>query len=256
MIRQKLNRLLKRNVAPNGFDGVFETFEKAAMAAPTGKTLGYDNANAGSWYRDKLNRVQFDDYPMLHWFEKSIQDGRKVVEIGGHVGVAYYAFSQLVQYPADLTWTIVDVPSVTHAGEELARERHRTNLRFVNNLEDITEPVDVLMASGSLQYVPGALLPERIRAMTAKPRHIIIHNTPVRPQHGYITLQNIGTVWCPYRIHGYDELIAPLVDLGYKLVDDWGKDRSVVIPRRPELRVDRYSGYYLRHPNASEHAFE
>jgi len=33
---------------------------------------------------------------------------------------------------------------------------------------------------------------------------------------------------------------------GYELVDTWAKIRRIEIPRRPDLRVEHYSGYYLR----------
>jgi putative methyltransferase (TIGR04325 family) len=246
MIDRIVNYVRQRKCPPNGFLGVFESFEQADASAPRGHKTGYESGDTGSWYRDKLEHVEFDQYPMLYWFDKASKSARTVVEIGGHVGVAYYPFSKFVEHAQSLTWTIVDVPSVTREGEKLARERNRTNLVFLNSLEDVQGPVDILMASGALQYVSGALLPERVRAMAAKPAHIIIHNTPVRPQKGYVTLQNLGPSWCPYRIHGHNELIDPFNAMGYDLVDSWGKDRRVEIPSRPDLRVDHYSGYYLR----------
>jgi putative methyltransferase (TIGR04325 family) len=196
-----------------------------------------------------LSAVQHDDYPLLFWFEKAVQDASQVVEIGGHVGIAYYTFERVIEYPKGLLWTIVDVPTVAEAGRKLAAERQRSNLAFVGELAEVKGPIDLLMASGSLQYVPGDLLPKRIGRMANAPRHIILNKTPISDGPGYVTLQNLGPAFCPYRIHGYDELVRPLLDMGYELVDKWQKDRRVEIPGHPERTVLGYSGYYLRKPS-------
>jgi len=245
-IAELIKRKLMQRTPMNGCYGVFDSFGEAEAASPKGVRLGYDAAETGSWYRDLMARVHHDDYPLLYWCEKALATGRRVVEIGGHVGVAYYAFSTCIKYPLDMRWTIVDVPSVTREGETLAKERGQTQLAFVNAFVDAPRPMDILVASGSLQYVPGTSLPEQIRAMSQRPEHILIHKTPVIARAGYVTLQNIGGTWCPYRIFGYQELVQPLVDMGYELVETWAKDRKIEIARRPELRVDHYSGYYLR----------
>jgi putative methyltransferase (TIGR04325 family) len=240
-------RKLMARTPQNGCYGAFETFEGAAAAAPKSEALGYDAAQTSTWYRDLMERVHHDDYPLLYWFEKALLGSQCVVEIGGHVGVAYYAFATKLSYPEDLRWTIVDVPSVTAEGENLAKKRQQTQLLFANDFTHALAPMDILIASGSLQYVPGPMLPEKLRSMDVRPKHIMIHKTPVieRPK-GYVTLQNIGTAWCPYRIFSYSELVQPLIDMGYELVDTWAKIRRIEIPRRPDLRVEHYSGYYLR----------
>ncbi|HEY5961328.1 MAG TPA: methyltransferase, TIGR04325 family [Polyangiaceae bacterium] len=242
-----IKRKLMQRTPANGCYGVFNDFEAAEASARRHLPVGYDAADTGSWYRDMMERVQHDEYPMLYWFEKTLPTSRTVVEIGGHVGVAFYSFATRVKFPADLKWTIVDVPTVTRAGEDLALQRGETRLQFCNEFSAMLAPMDLLMASGSLQYVPGPLLPSRLLAMQQRPTHIIIHKTPVIAQpKGYVTLQNISAAWCPYRIFGFGELIEPLLDLGYELVDSWAKERVINIPRRPDLRVTHYSGYYLR----------
>ena len=246
MIRRVLRRILRRQRPLNSFRGVFRTFDEAALHIPCSQRVGYDIPETADWYRDRLDEVQHDDYPMLFWFEKALKSGQTVVEIGGHVGVAYYPFTKILQGPERLRWTIVDVPSVTREGERLARERGRTNLHFANELTQVSTGCDILLASGSLQYLHGALLPERINGMAPLPRHVIINKTPVREGgDGYVTLQNLGVSLAPYRIHARHELITPLERMGYEVVATWRKDRQVVIPGRPDLTVHHYSGYYL-----------
>lgn len=247
MIKRVLRRVLRRQRPINSFQGVFRSFEEAALGIPSSRKVGYDIPETADWYRNLLDEVQHDDYPMLFWFEKALKSGQTVVEIGGHVGVAYYAFTKVLQCPEGMRWTIVDVPSVTRAGEQLARERTRTNLHFATDLSQASSDCDILLASGSLQYLHGALLPERVGGMTPLPRHIIINKTPVREAgDGYVTVQNLGVSLAPYRIHARHELIAPLERMGYQLVATWRKDRKVVIPNHADLTVDHYSGYYLR----------
>lgn len=251
MIERVLRRVLRRPRPINSFRGVFRNFEEAAIHIPRSKRVGYDIPETADWYRDRLNEVQHDDYPALFWLEQAFEGGQTLVEIGGHVGVAYYSFSKVLEGSESLRWTIVDVPSVTRAGEQLARERNRTNLHFANDLSQASAGCDILLASGSLQYLDGPLLPERISKMSPLPTHIIINKTPIRQiGEGYVTLQDIGVSVAPYRIHSRQELIGALEKLGYEVVATWHKDRRVVIPTRPDLTVKSYSGYYLRRASA------
>lgn len=244
MIKRLLRRVLQQPL--NSFRGVFGSFEEAVLHVPPWRKVGYDIPETAEWYRDLLDGVQHDDYPMLFWFEKALVGSYNVVEIGGHVGVAYYSFTKLLECPS-LQWTIIDVPSVTMAGARLATQRGRDNLHFVNYLSQAAIGCDVLLASGSLQYLDAPLLPERIRDMSPWPRHIIINKTPVRDNgDGYVTLQDLGVSMCPYRIHGRRELIAALEQMDYHIVATWRKDRRVQIKGRADLAVEYYSGYYLQ----------
>lgn len=247
MLKRLLKRILRRQSAINSFRGVFRNFDEAAAHIPARRRAGYNIPETAEWYRNRLDSVQHDDYPMLFWFERALKDSRTVVEIGGHVGVAYYPFTKVLQCAEALDWTIIDVPSVTQAGTRMAQERGCTKLHFANELAEAATGCDMLLASGSLQYLHGALLPERIRGMSPLPRHIIINKTPVRERgDGYVTLQDLGVSLCPYRIHARHELITPLEQMGYEIVSTWRKDREVVIPGRADLDVEGYSGYYLR----------
>lgn len=241
-----LARLRGLRRTPNGFRGVFRDFEEAAASVPAGAAIGYDNPAAASLYRDLLDEPRHDDYPAIFWLHRALRTGRTILEIGGHVGVAYYSFERLLASPETLSWTILDTRAVADAGRQLARERGRGNLHFVTDFSEVTGAVDILFASGSLQYVEGPLLPERVKAMAAPPAHILINKTPVTDREGFVTLQDIGLSRCPYRVHGRAELIDPLLAMGYALVDSWRKDRRLVVPGHPERTLEHYSGYYLQ----------
>jgi len=240
-----LGWLRGRRRTPNGFSGVFRSFEEAIASAPAGQPVGYDNAGAASLYRDLLDQPRHDDYPAVFWLHRALRTSRTLLEIGGHVGVAYYAFERLLAPLEGVTWTILDTKAVSQAGRQLARERGRTNLHFVSDFAEVADPVDILFASGSLQYVPGPPLPALLRSMAAVPHHIVINKTPVTDREGFVTLQDIGLSYCAYRIHSRAELIDPLLAMGFELVDSWRKERRLVVLGHPERTLEHYSGYYL-----------
>jgi putative methyltransferase (TIGR04325 family) len=245
VIRAVQNRVMDRLQPLNAFRGVYANFAEAERAAPPTKPLGYDSADSADWYLKKLAGVQLEDYPVLYWLRAAFAESRTVLEIGGHVGVAYYGFARVIQYPAGLRWTILDVPSVVQAGARLAKERARTDVAFVADLSD-TEGAEILLAAGALQYFDAPSLAGTITGLRVQPKHVLVNVTPVYDGPGFVTLQNIGSVYCPYRIFNRHEFIAPLEALGYTLIDAWEKPRAFSVPRHPDRSFETYSGFYLR----------
>lgn len=238
-------RLLDRLQPLNAYRGVFASFADAERASPKIKPLGYDAANSTDWYLSKLNGVAQEDYPVLYWLRSAFEDSHSVFEIGGHVGVAYYGFARVLEYPADIQWTICDVPSIAAAGKELAERRERTNLRFVTS-PSLADGAGILLACGALQYIETPNLAETIAAFRVRPNHVLVNTTPVYDGATFITLQNIGTAYCPYRVFNRREFIRSMKDVGYTLVDTWQKERLFRLPRHPDKSFDHYSGFYFR----------
>jgi putative methyltransferase (TIGR04325 family) len=248
-MRRLMDRVRSRLRPQHGFQGVFGDFEEALRNSPRHVPTGYDVPETADYYGDRLDRVLHDDYPALFWLARAFDGapGRcRLVEIGGHVGLAYYGFEKHVAYPEGLEWVIVDVPSVTAAGQRLAQSRGRTNLSFANDLSEVSQGVDILFAAGSLQYVPPPAFPERVRAMVPLPAHILINKTPVTEGDTFVTLQDIGVAHCAYRVCSRRDLVDPLVAAGYELVAEWKKERRLEIPGHKDRSIDHYSGFYLR----------
>ena len=238
-------RVLDRVQPLNAYRGVYQSFAEAERAAPRIKPLGYDAAQSDGWYLEKLKRVQLEDYPVVYWLREAFRDAHSVLEIGGHVGVAYYGFAGLLEYPAALSWTILDVPTVVAAGRKLAAERGARGLRFVDSLDDAA-PADILLAAGALQYLEAPTLAPTIARLPRKPRHILINVTPVHDGPAFVTLQNIGTVYCPYRVFDRREFVSSLEGLGYSLIDAWRKPREFRVPGHQDKSFDAFSGFYFR----------
>lgn len=239
------HRILNRIFPLNAFYGVYKDFAEATRSAPAIKPLGYDLASSEDWYKNKFTDVLFEDYPILFWLSHALQDSKSLFEVGGHMGEAFYAFSRKLNYPEDLLWTIWDVPQINESGTKLANKHGVTNLRFVDSFSHV-EGADILFAAGSLQYIDQPALADMIRSFKKMPGHILINITPVYDGPSLVTLQNIGTVYCSYRIFNREELILSLDKIGYSLIDSWKKPREFRIKWYPKYTFDHYSGFYFQ----------
>jgi putative methyltransferase (TIGR04325 family) len=216
------------NREENLFMGSFESFAAAEAGAPPSKAVGYDNAPANAYYS---HQVYFYDYPGLFWLGRSLDDGmRSVFDLGGHVGIKYYAFRRMLTYPVGLRWTVCDVPAVVKAGQELAVQREATaQLDFTTDFRQASG-YDLLYASGSLQYLPMRIS-EIIAALPVKPKRIVINTAAVHPDRTIYTLNSIGFAVCPYRIQHHDEQLAELTGAGYKRRDVWRNEgKPIEVP--------------------------
>jgi putative methyltransferase (TIGR04325 family) len=232
---------------PRGADtwfGEYPSFAAASAAAPRGSSLGYDQPSTTELYEHLADRINDTDYPVLFWLARTVDATSHLFDLGGHSGFKYYAYRRYLPV-MPRRWTVSDVPAVVAAGAERARERGETALQFTSEPRD-ANGVDVLVTQGTLQYIetPFAAI---IGGLARKPRHIIINKTPMAPEREYITLQNIGVTYCPYRIAREGDLAESLVGVGYELVDTWenASDFRKELPFTRATRV-RWFGHYLR----------
>lgn len=202
--------------------GVFQSYEEAAQAAPRSLPLGYDNEGPAEMYRDRLERVFPSDYPMIYWLTKRIEDGvRRIFDLGGHVGIGYYAYQPYIEYPPDLRWQVLDVPAVAAAGRRLAQTRdHHHALEFVDSF-DAAADSDLLFSSGCLQYLHESLA-SKLGRLPRRPRWLLLNLLPLHPELDYWTIQSIGRAFCPYHIQRVEPFFDSLKGVGYERVDVWG----------------------------------
>jgi putative methyltransferase (TIGR04325 family) len=222
-------RKFLNNQDENLFMGSFESFAAAQAGAPPSKPIGYDNAEVAR----KLysHQIYFYDYPALFWVSRSFDEGMvSVFDLGGHVGIKYYAFRRVLPYPDGLRWVVCDLPGVVQTGMALAVQRDVTaQLDFTTDFTDASG-CDVLYASGSLQYLPTRLA-EIIATLAVKPKRIILNTTAVHPERTIYTLNSIGFAVCPYRIQHHEALLAELNRCGYKRHDAWRNEgKPIEVP--------------------------
>lgn len=225
--------------------GEFPTFTDAARAVPPGAPKGYDTPAAAELYRDRLDSILPKDYPALLWLSRALPGASTLFDIGGHVGQLYYTYRRYLELPLALRWTVCDVPAVVRAGETIAHERGATALRFTTRLDEV-DGADVVLASGSLQYIERRL-DDLLGRAARRPRHVVVNQMPTHPGREIVTLQNIGVAICPYRLAARGALPAALDALGYELVDTWeDPTRRTALPYISAPESVLYEGYYFK----------
>ena len=94
-----------------------------------------------AWRIPGIGQVLEIDYAPLFWL-KGLLDARSFVfDLGGHIGVAYHAWRNYLNYPRGMRWLVQDVPAIVKVGAEIARERSSEGLEFTSNIPDCSEKV-------------------------------------------------------------------------------------------------------------------
>lgn len=240
--RRRHARRFLHNTDENLFLGVFDSFEAAAAAAPHAGKLGYDNDDSANLPYTSV--ITPRDYPAMFWLGKSFSEGlSSVFDLGGHIGVKYYAFRRALGYPAALRWTVCDVPAVVARGRELALARAPEGRLLFTSDYDAAADHEVLFASGSLQYLPFTLA-ELLRRLPRLPRRLVINGTPIHESRAFFTLNSIGTAFCPYRVQAREAFVADIRALGYAKRDDWENTaKALTLPFQAGYDVPHYSGF-------------
>ncbi|WP_297794986.1 methyltransferase, TIGR04325 family [uncultured Marinobacter sp.] len=251
-INNALNRRYAKEFATatnvNWFKGVYPDFATASADAPASKPLGYDNDAPASadMYRFRMQAISPCDYPVAFWLNRLMQPNQKLIDFGGHVGVLYYALTKYLTFPEPFEWEIYDVPAVIREARKFAAENgNSAPLSFSEDLTQST-PSDWVLFSGSLQYVEDSLS-SIISQLRSRPTYILINMLPVHPDKSYVTLQNISTAICPYRIHSASELLEEIEKLDGEVIDQWkNADKACQIPYHPDHSLDYYYGMLVR----------
>lgn len=228
------------------FRGVYRSFEEAARHAPGTRPLGYDNPGPSSMYRDLVDKVTPRDYPLMFWLAHAMRRGaRHVLDFGGHVGIKFYAFRRYLDYPEGFRWTVCDVPAVVKSGEEFKAQMAGSEpLAFTTRFDDAAQ-ADLFLAAGSLQYVEQPLH-ERLERLERRPARLLLSGVPLLAGRAFVTLQSIGTAYCPYHVFNRDEFVAGLAGAGYALRDEWlNPEKHLNVPFHDGARVESYSGLYF-----------
>jgi putative methyltransferase (TIGR04325 family) len=180
----------------------------------------------------------------MFWVQKSLNEGmNRFVDVGGSIGIKYYAFEKFIQYPEEFLWRVIDVPAAAQKGLEFAQTRDvRSALEFSDQITD-ADGIDVFFVSGALQYLPKTLA-EILSGLQTPPKRIIINTTPIHTRNSYFTLNSIGTAYCAYRVQAHDEFVESIKACGYRMRHEWqNTGKSLDLPLNPEMNVVHYSGF-------------
>jgi len=238
-----------------GYYGRYASFDAAEQALPVG-LAGFDHdAMADIDHYTTLaggfEPMPATEYPVLFWLRAALDGGaRTLLDLGGYVGHAFRQYDQYLAFPDEFRWAVFDLPHITQAGQALAAQQPTQRLRFTNTVDDGCG-MDILLAAGSLQYLPENYLHERLSTWSKRPQHLIVQRRPLHARHSFVTIQSVITrneqvSFCPYTVPARASFIESLHALGYELVDSWEKPRSLDVPFHPECHVETYSGLYFR----------
>jgi putative methyltransferase (TIGR04325 family) len=224
--------------------GVYDTFAAAALDSPSNKLAGYDHRVISEFYKGRLDELNKSDYPVLYWLGRLLPETKYVFELGGSVGMGYYAYRRYIPFPDDVRWTICELPEAVQVGTEIALDRNDTSLSFTTERQTAEDP-DLYATFGALQYIEEPFA-QIISELRKKPPHILINRVPLIDGKRFITLQNNGLWFSPYKVDNRAEFIQGLEDLGYELVDKWEMNRPNSFLLALGDSVPTYNGMYFR----------
>ncbi|MEX0285290.1 MAG: methyltransferase, TIGR04325 family [Paracoccaceae bacterium] len=228
------------------FTGAFPDREAALASLPPHARQAYDQDVVVDVSRERMQRVEPWDYPVLYWMQRCLGEGRlSLLDAGGHVGTKFTAFSEHLPMNR-LDWNVWDLPAILRAGRAgQAEGTVPAALRFVDT-PAAPGPVDLLLASGLLQFFDRPLA-QLIAEMAELPAWIILNKVAVRDGDTVVTLEQVGPAQIPYQIRGEADWLSELESLPYRLVDSW--DNPTLrhrIGTHPWLGESRSKGYVLQ----------
>jgi len=250
--RSRMKWERKRFLSPEtyaAYYGVYESFASARRELPDNpgfnlKALADEHVNV------RTKRVFEYDYPVMWWLQMAFRLGAKnILDIGGSVGVHYYAYRGYLQMPADVTWEIVEVPEVASIGRELAVAREATPLRFTTDLNEASaaRSQDVWMSAGAIQYFEDAHPAKLLRRCERRPPHVLLNRLPLHDGDDFVTTQNLGQgCFSPVHVYNRTDFIRSIEVVGYMLRDTWDvHERGMHIPGYPERSFETFTGLYF-----------
>lgn len=244
---RRYEREFLANEGSNLFRGVFDSAEAAMASLPQGYVAGYDNEESAELYEHRTLRAYPADYPVMFWLQRLLDSGvDRILDVGGHIGVSYFAYQAQMRLPAGLRWTVLDLPAVVARGRLFASKHDSLGqLDFCETYAKAGAP-QLVLASGSAQYLPQPLV-ESLVGMTPPPVHVLINLVPIHMSKHFFTLQSIGTAFCAYQVFQMEAFVEHFAAHGYRLVDWWeNPEKSCIVPFHPGHSLDRYYGFLFK----------
>lgn len=249
MLKRRFEQLFLSAQNMNLFYGVYSSHEEASAALPRSKPLGYDNEASAMLYEERAQRLHYTDYPPLFWLQKLLScpenrltESLRIFDYGGHIGVSYYSYSNIIKFPAVAHWVVYDVPAVVEQGRKYAAERGDSRIEFVTTIEKLNY-YDVFFASGSPQYSPDFFADLNFECM---PRFVLLNMVPCTNDDEIYTLNNIGTAFCVYHIFNKREFEKKFMNAGYSIVAHWHNEGKICDLSYSTRSEAAYYGWFLK----------
>lgn len=239
--RRDFNRLTGNR---RSFHGVYPDFQAALRTIPPNRVNTYDHQESADRLLEEGDAVTPSDYPLMFWFSQHLNEISTVFDWGGYVGRTFFVFARYMALPSGLTWIVSDVPAVVALGEKFRKPACGSRLFFTSDFKGL-EAADVLIASGSLQFIESPWRP--LADLQRRPRHVLVDKVPAYDMPSAMTLQNMGPAILPNHLFNRTEFVERFRLLGYRLVDSWSNPGlDCRIPFEPRHSIRTYSGFYFR----------
>jgi putative methyltransferase (TIGR04325 family) len=234
--------------------GAYPSYEAAMASRRKGRLAGYDHPELmTAEHVERMSVILSWDYAILFWLDRLLPRVDRLIDAGGHVGTKYRAFRQILDIKPDFEWIVLEIPSAVEQGRLLAKREGLNSLHFETEAS-ATPPADLLLASGLLQYYPGAFS-KLLRQLPTLPSHVLVNKVALRNGQPVFTMQRIGPARVPYQIRDRQAFLADVLSLGYEIVHEWDIPQlSHTIPTHPELGASQSAGFYLRRTGLSASA--
>ena len=244
--KNKYKKKFSLNDNHNLFYGVYKSFNDARTHIPSTKPVGYNHKAAANMYSNLVERIRLVDYPVIFWMNEIIDENSVVFDFGGHIGIRFYSYSKYISFPEKFQWYVYDLPSIIKEGKKIAAEKGEERILFTDKI-NLSGKENIFFASGSLQYFEEPVY-SIINKNNLSPKHVIINGFPLHEKHEFVTINNMGTAYCPYKIYNKDKFIKKMIENGYELVDIWNntaRDKNCHIPFNDDYNGSIYYGLYF-----------
>jgi len=247
-------------MSPEGlgfYFGLYDSFPAARESLPKSPEFDQD-ALAAEYVDIRAKKVFAYDYPVMWWLDHAFRRGAaSVLDIGGSVGVHYYAYRRYMDMPPALSWRVVEVPAMVSIGRQLAAEHQAGALSFTDDLDrTVTDATaDIWISAGAIHYFVDARPNLLLGHCAVRPRHIILNKLPLYGGEDYVTTQNIGEgSFTPLHVYNKRRFIQDIEAQGYTLKDEWPvHERSLYLPGYPERSFPSFTGLYFSDLYAATH---
>ena len=235
----------KMLAALTGYNRPFASLKDAEAAIAGYEGDGHSNLACAINLIRTMEEATASDYAALFYLQPVLPSLRTIFDFGGSIGNLFYCYAKYLDFPADLIWTVFDVPENVDFGEKFARDRGEQRLRFTACLGD-GDGVDLFLATGALHYFETPL-PDIISEFQKKPRYVLVNRSPMADGRPFATVQDGGVYRVACMLHNRDALIRKFDDAGYEILGNWrAAERSLIIPFYPDRSVHAYSGMFFR----------
>jgi putative methyltransferase (TIGR04325 family) len=173
-----------------------------------------------------------------------------VLDLGGATGHHFFALAPFLTRRWQLDWTVCELPALAQAGATAFGDR----IKFVSSLDQLGGArFDVVLASGSLQYVPEP--GPTCEALLDRCDHLIINRSPfvAAQKADRLTVQEVQTEQGPIRYPAWflsrDGWFDRIRRRGFKIELCWPNPEDHVVLDGETIG---YSGLLARRRGADE----